>query len=140
MLSTASAAAWTSGAAATAGSSTARVGNIAVSPLFIASVNTSSVAAFTCAGGIALFADSTAINPSSRLAHVRTRHHSPETNGVVERFNQSLKYEHLYRNEISNGQHLVEEIATYSELYNQIRPHESLDFTAPIHTYLATPS
>jgi transposase InsO family protein len=31
------------------------------------------------------------------LRHVRTRHHSPETNGVDERFNQSLKYEHLYR-------------------------------------------
>jgi putative transposase len=73
------------------------------------------------------------------LAHVRTRHYSPETNGVVERFNQSLKYEHLYRNEISNGQHLVEEIATYCDLYNQIRPHESLGFTAPIHTYLAKP-
>ena len=73
------------------------------------------------------------------LNHVRTRHHSPETNGVVERFNQSLKYEHLYRNEISNGQHLVEEIKSYCDLYNHIRPHESLDFTAPIHTYLAKP-
>jgi transposase InsO family protein len=30
------------------------------------------------------------------LAHVRTRHHSPETNGVVERFNGSIKYEHLF--------------------------------------------
>ena len=29
------------------------------------------------------------------LEHVRTRHYAPETNGVVERFNQSLKYEHL---------------------------------------------
>jgi hypothetical protein len=29
------------------------------------------------------------------LRHVRTRHHAPETKGVVERFNQSLKYEHL---------------------------------------------
>ena len=73
------------------------------------------------------------------LRHVRTRHHSPETNGVVERFNQSLKYEHLYRNEISNGQHLVEEIASYCDLYNRIRPHEALGFTPPIHTYLEEP-
>jgi putative transposase len=29
------------------------------------------------------------------LRHVRTRHHVPETNGVVERFNESLNYEHL---------------------------------------------
>ena len=73
------------------------------------------------------------------LAHVRTRHHSPETNGVVERFNQSLKYEHLYRNEISNGQHLVDEIKSYCDLYNRIRPHESLGFMPPLHTYLAEP-
>ncbi len=37
------------------------------------------------------------------LAHVRTRHHAPETNGVVERFNGSLKYEHLYRLEFANS-------------------------------------
>jgi transposase InsO family protein len=31
---------------------------------------------------------------------VRTRHRAPKTNGVVERFFGSLKYEHLYRLEI----------------------------------------
>lgn len=30
------------------------------------------------------------------FTHVRTRHRSPETNGVIERFYQSIKYEHLY--------------------------------------------
>jgi putative transposase len=74
------------------------------------------------------------------LRHVRTRHYAPETNGVVERFNQSLKYEHLYRNEITNGQHLVDEIAAYCDIYNRVRPHESLSLTPPIHTYLAEPS
>jgi putative transposase len=73
------------------------------------------------------------------LRHVRTRHYAPETNGVVERFNQSLKYEHLYRNEITNGQHLVDEIAAYCDIYNRVRPHEALSLTAPIHTYLADP-
>jgi putative transposase len=73
------------------------------------------------------------------LRHVRTRHYAPETNGVVERFNQSLKYEHLFRNEIANGQHLVDEIAIYCNIYNRIRPHESLGLTPPIHTYLAEP-
>ena len=31
------------------------------------------------------------------LSHVRTRHRSPHTNGVVERWFESLKYERLYR-------------------------------------------
>ena len=31
----------------------------------------------------------------SHLAHVRTRHRAPWTNGVVERWFESLKYEHL---------------------------------------------
>lgn len=37
------------------------------------------------------------------LEHIRTRHYAPEANGVVERFNRSLKYEHLYQREIVNG-------------------------------------
>ena len=31
------------------------------------------------------------------LRHVRTRVRSPQTNGVIERFFGTLKYEHLYR-------------------------------------------
>jgi hypothetical protein len=37
------------------------------------------------------------------LRHVRTRVKSPQTNGVVERFFGSLKYEHLYRGHIGDG-------------------------------------
>jgi hypothetical protein len=39
-----------------------------------------------------------------------------------------------------SGQDLVDEIASSCDLYNHIRPHESLDFMPPIHTYLAKPS
>jgi transposase InsO family protein len=35
--------------------------------------------------------------PDPLLRHVRTRVRSPQTNGVVERFFGTLKYEHLYR-------------------------------------------
>ncbi len=73
------------------------------------------------------------------LAHVRTRHHAPETNGVVERFNQSLKYEHLLRLEIHDVIALVEETGIFLEIYNTIRPHEALDFGTPIDRYLAHP-
>jgi putative transposase len=74
------------------------------------------------------------------LQHVRTRHHAPETNGVVERFNQSLKYEHLYRYEIANGQELIEHVEHYLDVFNRIRPHETLDQTAPMKTYLLPPA
>lgn len=65
------------------------------------------------------------------LRHVRTRHRAPETNGVVERFNGSLKYEHLYREEIADVLALDEQIRTYRELYNWVRPHEALGFVPP---------
>lgn len=74
------------------------------------------------------------------FTHVRTRHHAPETNGVVERFNQSLKYEHLYRHEIANGQDLVDQVTEYCDTYNRIRPHETLGFIPPLQRYLEAPS
>ena len=71
---------------------------------------------------------------------MRTRHYSPETNGVVERFNQSLKYEHLYPDRDPERPGPRRGDRYLSRLYNRIRPHESLGFTPPIHTYLAKPT
>lgn len=73
------------------------------------------------------------------LRHVRTRHHSPQTNGVIERFFESLKYEHLYRHEIDNAWTLTEEIESFRQLFNEIRPYETLDFATPIDAYLREP-
>lgn len=73
------------------------------------------------------------------LAHVRTRHHAPETNGVAERFNESLKYEHLYRLEIPDALTLGVEAEAYRRLYNEIRPHETIDFDRPLERYLRHP-
>jgi hypothetical protein len=36
-------------------------------------------------------------------ASVPARHYASETNGAVERFHQSLKYEHLYQREIDQA-------------------------------------
>jgi transposase InsO family protein len=80
------------------------------------------------------------IRSHPELAHVRTRHHAPETNGVVERFNGSLKYEHLYRLEIPDVLALVEEAQAFRQLYNRVRPHEALDFETPLSRYLADPA
>lgn len=74
------------------------------------------------------------------LSHVRTRHRSPQTNGVVERFFQTLKYEHLYRHDIENAWTLIEEIESFRQLFNEIRPHENLDFGTPLDAYLSQPS
>jgi len=73
------------------------------------------------------------------LRHVRTKHHSPETNGVVERFYESLKYEHLYRLEIASGHALALELDLYRQLFNEVRPHERLDFRTPLEAYLTPP-
>ena len=71
--------------------------------------------------------------------HVRTRHRSPETNGVIERWFQSLKYEHLYLQEIDDGLALAEYVAGFERIYNDERPHEAIAFQLPRQRYLQTP-
>ena len=75
------------------------------------------------------------ITATRYLDHIRTRHYAPQTNGVVERFNRSLKYEHLYREEIRDVIALRDEVEAYRELYNEVRPHEALDFRRPLDVY-----
>lgn len=70
------------------------------------------------------------------LRHVRTRHHAPETNGVAERFNRSLEYEHLCREEIRDVIALRDEVEAYRALYNWVRPHGSLGQLPPMARYL----
>jgi transposase InsO family protein len=74
------------------------------------------------------------------LAHVRTRYRSPQTNGVIERFYGSVKYEHLYRQEVPSGVALAAECEKYRRTYNEIRPHEHLGFVTPMQVYLADPT
>jgi transposase InsO family protein len=70
------------------------------------------------------------------LRHVRTRVKSPQTNGVVERFFGTLKYEHLYRGRISDGDALAVEVALFTDTYNRIRPHQALADRTPREAYL----
>jgi transposase InsO family protein len=72
----------------------------------------------------------------AEVVHVRTRHRSPHTNGVIERWFQSLKYERLYRHDIATGLDLAEHVYDFSNEYNTIRPHQSLDWQRPINAYL----
>lgn len=71
------------------------------------------------------------------LRHVRTRIKSPQTNGVVERFFGTLKYEHLYRAEIGTGEALTVETRLFRHTYNRIRPHQALHDRTPHQAYLS---
>jgi len=73
----------------------------------------------------------------SLLRHVRTRVRSPQTNGVIERFFGTLKYEHLYRAPIDDGKALAMETARFRDIYNRIRPHQSLGDRTPREAYVA---
>jgi putative transposase len=70
------------------------------------------------------------------LRHVRTRIKSPQTNGVIERFFGSLKYEHLYRTPIGDGDALAAEVNLFRHAYNTIRPHQALRDRTPRSAYL----
>jgi putative transposase len=66
------------------------------------------------------------------FTHIRTRHRSPQTNGVIERFFQSLKYEYLYRQEIGDGATLAAAVDCHQTIYNDVRPHEAIAFRTPL--------
>jgi transposase InsO family protein len=70
--------------------------------------------------------------------HVRTRVRSPQTNGVVERFFGTLKYEHLYRAVIGDGNALAVEINCFRHTYNTLRPHQALNDWTPRQVYLTS--
>jgi putative transposase len=72
--------------------------------------------------------------------HVRTRHRSPETNGVIERWYESVKYEHLYLHEIDDGPALAEHMLDFMRVYNDERPHEAIDWQLPRDRYTAPPA
>jgi putative transposase len=78
------------------------------------------------------------IDSRPEFEHVRTRHRSPETNGVIERWFQSLKYEHLYLQEIDDGPALAKHVAAFERIYNDERPHEALNYKLPRERYLQT--
>lgn len=73
------------------------------------------------------------------LEHIRIRHYASNTNGVVERFRRSLKHEHLCQRQIANAAELADEVVAYLELFNEVRPHESLGQRQPLLVYCQDP-
>lgn len=82
------------------------------------------------------------INSRPELKHVRTKIKTPGQNGVRERAFGSLKYERLYREEITDGAWLSQHANDFRVEFNTIRPHQALSFNRPhaVHTGLASPS
>lgn len=76
---------------------------------------------------------------SSRVEfeHVRTRRKSPHTNGVVERYGGTLKYERLFRHDIRDGLELQAHLDSFRHEYNEERPHEGLEWERPGPVYRA---
>lgn len=79
------------------------------------------------------------IAAQQHLIHIRTRRRAPWTNGQIERFFRSIKYDHLYRRDIGDGVDLARHVDNYRHIYNAIRPHEAIDMATPISRYLQTP-
>jgi putative transposase len=73
--------------------------------------------------------------PDPPLRHVRTRVRSPQTNGVIERWFGTLKYEHLFRGVITDGDALDMEVHRFRIIYNTIRPHQALGDRTPSAAY-----
>jgi putative transposase len=73
------------------------------------------------------------------LTHVRTRRKTPQTNGVIERYHGAIQIEALWRDLPADGLEMTTQVEAFRQLYNHIRPHESLDGARPIERYLADP-
>ena len=76
------------------------------------------------------------IGEHPELIHIRTKARSPGQNGVRERAFKSLKYEHLYRHEIDDGFDLGHEVETYRQIFNTVRPHQTLAGRRPLDVHL----
>lgn len=85
--------------------------------------------------GFARFIDSRA-----ELRHIRTRRRSPQTNGVIERYHGAIKIEALWRDLPADGAEMTQMVEDFRQLYNHVRPHETLAGARPIERYLADPA
>lgn len=79
------------------------------------------------------------IDSRPELRHIRTRRRSPQTNGVIERYHGAIKIEQLWRQLPADGVEMTAMVDGFRQLYNHVRPHETLAGDRPIERYLADP-
>ncbi|MFH1329597.1 MAG: integrase core domain-containing protein [Actinomycetota bacterium] len=80
------------------------------------------------------------VRSQRHLTHIRTPKKAPWTNGRIERYFRSIKYERLYRHEIGDGIALAAHCADYRRIYNTIRPHQEIGMRRPLELYRQTPT
>ena len=71
----------------------------------------------------------------SIFKHILARGHHPQTIGMLERFNQSQKYERIYRAEYTDPIDAELDLENYRFKYNTYRPHEALKYDVPANYY-----
>lgn len=71
----------------------------------------------------------------SIFRHVLARGHHPQTIGMLERFNESQKYERIYRREYEDPIDAEMDLEAYRIKYNTYRPHEALGYDVPANYY-----
>jgi transposase InsO family protein len=71
----------------------------------------------------------------SIFKHIFARGHHPQTIGMLERFNQSQKYERIYRREYTDPIDAELDLENYRIKYNTYRPHEALEYDIPVNYY-----
>ena len=79
------------------------------------------------------------VDSRPELRHIRTRRRSPQTNGVIERYHGAIKIEALWRDLPADGLEMTRMVDEFRELYNHVRPHETLAGDRPIERYLTDP-
>jgi putative transposase len=68
---------------------------------------------------------------NSPFIHLRTGNHHPQTNGSIERFHQTLKYEEVWGAMYDNPLMAKERIEQFRIFYNTERIHQTLNYKTP---------
>ena len=71
------------------------------------------------------------------IGHSRPYH--PQTQGKDERFHRTLQSELIGRRQFDNLQHCQNHFDQWRQIYNTVRPHESLDMQTPAQRYSLSP-
>lgn len=69
---------------------------------------------------------------NSPFQHLRTKNHHPQTNGCIERYHQTLKYEEVWGAMYENPMVAKERIEAFRKYYNEQRIHQALGYRTPM--------